>query len=89
MNQSIQMSGQDSSARIPVLNVAPFLAGEPGAAERLAAEIKQTCEDTGRNTLSTKRSARRLTFSPSMRIGRWRCALVSRTSAICPMADKR
>lgn len=47
MNQSIQMSGQDSSARIPVLNVAPFLAGEPGAVERLAAEIKQTCEDTG------------------------------------------
>ena len=41
------------SARIPVLDVGPYLAGEPGAAAHLAAAIKQTCEDTGFLVIAT------------------------------------
>ena len=33
--------------RIPVLDVGPYLAGEPGSAAALASEIRRTCEDTG------------------------------------------
>lgn len=33
--------------RIPVLDIAPFLAGAPGAAAPLAGAIARTCEDTG------------------------------------------
>lgn len=47
MNDLAHPSSTKESARIPVLDVAPFLAGERGAAAALAAEIKQTCEDTG------------------------------------------
>ena len=47
MNDLAQPSHHADSARIPVLDVAPFLAGEPGAAAALAAQIKRTCEDTG------------------------------------------
>src|ERR1700690_2089027 len=33
--------------RIPVLDVAPFLAAAPGAQEALAEQVARTCEDTG------------------------------------------
>src|SRR5579885_2190675 len=36
-----------ASDRIPVLDIGPFLAGEPGAAAPLARAIARTCEDTG------------------------------------------
>lgn len=36
-----------ADGRIPVLDIAPTLAGAPGAAEDLAARIARTCEDTG------------------------------------------
>ena len=36
-----------TQARIPVLDIGPFLAGEPGAMAPLAREIARTCEDTG------------------------------------------
>lgn len=36
-----------AEGRIPVLDIAPALAGAPGAAEDLAARIARTCEDTG------------------------------------------
>src|SRR5580765_8522312 len=35
------------AGRIPVLDIAPYLAGEPGAAAPLARAIARTCEDTG------------------------------------------
>lgn len=35
------------SNRIPVLDIAPYLAGERGAAAALAKEVAHTCEDTG------------------------------------------
>ncbi len=47
MNHTSQGSAQDAHDRIPVLDVGPFLAGEPGAAVQLAEQIKRTCEDTG------------------------------------------
>jgi isopenicillin N synthase-like dioxygenase len=37
----------DSENRIPIIDVAPFLAGEPGAATTLADQITRTCLDTG------------------------------------------
>ncbi|MEN0076412.1 MAG: 2-oxoglutarate and iron-dependent oxygenase domain-containing protein [Paracraurococcus sp.] len=36
-----------SEGRIPVLDIAPALAGEPGAAAALAGRIARSCEDTG------------------------------------------
>jgi isopenicillin N synthase-like dioxygenase len=36
-----------AQGRIPVLDIGPFLAGEPGAAAPLARAIARTCEDTG------------------------------------------
>ena len=38
------VSGQ---GRIPVLDIGPFLAGEPDAAAPLARAVARTCEDTG------------------------------------------
>jgi isopenicillin N synthase-like dioxygenase len=37
----------DSGNRIPTIDIAPFLAGEPGAAAKLAGQITRTCLDTG------------------------------------------
>ncbi len=34
-------------AQLPILDLAPYLSGEDGALERLAAEIKQACESIG------------------------------------------
>lgn len=39
--------GTDPDGRIPVLDIAPSLAGRAGAAEALAERIARTCEDTG------------------------------------------
>src|SRR5215212_383626 len=36
-----------TTSRIPVLDIAAYLAGEPGALEPLATAIARTCEDTG------------------------------------------
>src|SRR5438477_1268154 len=36
-----------TTSRIPVLDIGPYLAGEPGALKPLAAAIARTCEDTG------------------------------------------
>ncbi len=47
MNDLAQPSNAAESARIPVLDVGPYLAGEPCAAAALAREIRQTCKDTG------------------------------------------
>jgi hypothetical protein len=33
--------------RIPVLDIGPYLAGDPGAAAPLARAVAYTCEDTG------------------------------------------
>ena len=46
---SLAAATADVSAegRIPVLDIAPYLAGEPGAAAPLARAIARTCEDTG------------------------------------------
>ena len=41
-----------AEGRIPVLDIAPTLAGEPGAAEALAERVARTCEDTGFLVLS-------------------------------------
>ena len=35
------------TGRIPVLDIGPYLAGEPGAAAPLARAVARTCEDTG------------------------------------------
>jgi isopenicillin N synthase-like dioxygenase len=37
----------DVTSRIPVLDIAPYLAGESGAAAALARAVARTCEDTG------------------------------------------
>jgi isopenicillin N synthase-like dioxygenase len=37
----------DETGRIPVLDIGPFLAGEPGVIEPLARAVARTCEDTG------------------------------------------
>lgn len=48
MNHPAQATGQATeSARIPVLDVGSYLAGEPGGAAQLATQIRRTCEDTG------------------------------------------
>src|ERR1700710_839838 len=44
---SAALQEAESESRIPILDVGPFLAGEPGAAEALAGEIVHTCLDTG------------------------------------------
>src|SRR5258708_3811067 len=36
-----------TASRIPVLDIGPFLAGEPSAITPLARAIARTCEDTG------------------------------------------
>jgi isopenicillin N synthase-like dioxygenase len=42
-----QPQGQGAEGRIPVLDVGPFLAGEPDALEALARHVARSCEDTG------------------------------------------
>jgi isopenicillin N synthase-like dioxygenase len=44
---SAALQEAESESRIPILDVGPFLAGEPGAAEALAGEVVRTCLDTG------------------------------------------
>jgi isopenicillin N synthase-like dioxygenase len=46
---SLALTEADASAdgRIPVLDIGPYLAGEPGAAAPLARAVARTCEDTG------------------------------------------
>ena len=41
-----------ADSRIPVLDIGPTLAGQPGAAEALAERVARTCEDTGFLVLS-------------------------------------
>lgn len=48
----MSMQGSTPQGRIPVLDIAPTLAGTPGAAEGLAERIARTCEDTGFLVLS-------------------------------------
>ena len=38
---------QDGQGRIPLLDIGPYLAGEPGARAALAQKIERTCLDTG------------------------------------------
>jgi isopenicillin N synthase-like dioxygenase len=42
-----QVDAGPAQGRIPVVDIGPFLAGEPGAAAPLARVIARTCEDTG------------------------------------------
>ena len=42
-----QISISDREGRIPVLDIGPYRANEPGARERLAEPIDRTCQDTG------------------------------------------
>ncbi len=42
-----RIDASSAEGRIPVLDVGPYLAGEPGAAAPLARAIARTCEDTG------------------------------------------
>lgn len=44
---ALDRPGVDPEARIPVLDIGPFLAGAPGALETLARHVARTCEDTG------------------------------------------
>ena len=41
------MNASTDAGRIPVIDVAPYLAEAPGAEARLAAEVERTCADTG------------------------------------------
>ncbi len=47
MSEPIAMLGEFGDQRIPVLDIAPYLAGEPGAREVLAQHVARTAEDTG------------------------------------------
>lgn len=47
MAADTDLPAANAESRIPVLDVGPFLAGEPGAARALADAVKRTCEDTG------------------------------------------
>jgi len=47
MTDQVHSDAAADERRIPILDVAPFLAGEPGAAVALAEQVKKTCEDTG------------------------------------------
>jgi len=42
-----QTGDHGPDGRIPVLDIGPFLAGQPGALEALAAHVARSCEDTG------------------------------------------
>jgi isopenicillin N synthase-like dioxygenase len=44
---SLAIAEAPAESRIPVLDIGPYLAGEPGAAAPLARAIARTCEDTG------------------------------------------
>jgi isopenicillin N synthase-like dioxygenase len=41
------IAAQPDTGRIPVLDIGPYIAGEPGAAAPLARAVARTCEDTG------------------------------------------
>src|SRR5205085_3345853 len=43
----IAVSAVSDQGRIPVLDIGPFLAGDPDAAAPLARAVARTCEDTG------------------------------------------
>jgi isopenicillin N synthase-like dioxygenase len=47
MNQAVPGGEAAATARIPILDVGPFLAGEAGAAAALGHEVAATCADTG------------------------------------------
>src|ERR1700733_9842421 len=48
MSQVLSASrASDASGRIPLLDIGPYLAGEPGARASLARAIESTCRDTG------------------------------------------
>jgi isopenicillin N synthase-like dioxygenase len=47
MPDALFATAPTDTGRIPVLDIGPYLAGEPGALEPLAAAIARTCEDTG------------------------------------------
>jgi isopenicillin N synthase-like dioxygenase len=47
VSEPVAMLGEFGDQRIPVLDIAPFLAGEPGAREALAQQIARTSADTG------------------------------------------
>jgi isopenicillin N synthase-like dioxygenase len=49
-----------AEARIPVLDIGPFLAGEPGAREALARHVARSCEDTGFLVLANHGVAQRM-----------------------------
>jgi isopenicillin N synthase-like dioxygenase len=44
---SLAAAKTESSGRIPVLDIAAYLAGDAGAAAPLARALARTCEDTG------------------------------------------
>ena len=43
----LALSAVSDQGRIPVLDIGPFLAGDPEAAAPLARAVAGTCEDTG------------------------------------------
>jgi isopenicillin N synthase-like dioxygenase len=47
VDMSLAIAEAPAESRIPVLDIGPYLAGEPGAAAPLARAIARTCEDTG------------------------------------------
>ena len=48
MSQVLSMPrAADAAGRIPLLDIGPYLAGEPGARATLARAIERTCRDTG------------------------------------------
>src|SRR5438477_308825 len=56
-----------TTSRIPVLDIGPYLAGEPGALPPLAVAIARTCEDTG---FSGRRQPRRAAAPARARLRR-------------------
>ena len=47
MSLAAALADVPAEGRIPVLDIGPFLAGEPGASAPLARAVARTCEDTG------------------------------------------
>jgi isopenicillin N synthase-like dioxygenase len=47
MSLAVPAADASTEGRIPVLDIGPFLAGEPGASAPLARAVTRTCEDTG------------------------------------------
>ena len=46
-NQAVSTADRAGGERIPIIDVGPYLAGEPGAAAALARGVAATCADTG------------------------------------------